>query len=122
MTRFSGLILAAAIALPFYANAQSIHLCTGIGLDGREEAAAFPHTLKLVYAAPQGSYLGNVAIQVSRGGQTVFEGTCDGPWMLLNVDPGTYKVVSTFEGQTKTVDVRVTKRAVEKIIIFRASR
>ena len=119
MTIKSLVLAAGLVAAATSVQAQSVHLCTGIGLDGREEAAAFPHTLKLVYAMPQGSYLGNVAIRVTRAGETVFEGVCDGPWMLLNVDPGTYKVVSTFEGQTKTTDIRVGKRKVEKTIIFK---
>ena len=117
----TGFLTAVLVAVPLTAGAQSAHLCTGIGLDGREEAAAFPHTLKLVYAATQGSYLGNVSIRVTRAGETVFEGTCDGPWMLLNVDPGTYEVQSTFGGTTKTQSIRVGRTTVERTIIFKTS-
>ena len=64
MTIKSLVLAAGLVAAATSVQAQSVHLCTGIGLDGREEAAAFPHTLKLVYAMPQGSYLGNVAIRI----------------------------------------------------------
>ena len=119
--KITGALSAILLALPLTAGAQSAHLCTGIGLDGREEAAAFPHSLKLVYAAPQGSYLGDVTIRVTRSGEMIFEGTCDGPWMLLNVDPGTYEVQSTFDGTTKTQSVRVGRNTVERTIIFKTS-
>ena len=112
------LTCAALLLVPASANGQAAHLCTGIGLDAREEAAVFPHTLKLVYAAPTGNYIADVAVRISRGETIVFEGTCDGPWLMLNLDPGTYTVVSTFEGQTKTGTVRVGTRPSQHAIVF----
>ena len=106
---------------PLEAHSQSAHLCTGLGLDAREEAAAFPHTLKLVFAAVNGDYVGNVAINVSRGKTEVFSGNCDGPWLLMNLDPGQYKVTAEFEGQMKSVTVKVGTRAREKTIAFRTA-
>ena len=106
---------------PIAAHSQSAHLCTGLGLDAREEAAAFPHTLKLVFAAVNGDYVGDVAVTVSRGGKEVFSGTCDGPWLLMNLDPGQYAVTAEFEGQRKSVTVKVGKRAREKTIAFRSA-
>lgn len=106
---------------PFTAHSQSAHLCTGLGLDAREEAAAFPHTLKLVFAAVNGNYVGDVALTVSSGKTEVFTGTCDGPWLLMNLDPGQYKVTAEFEGQKRSVTVKVGKRAREKTIAFRTA-
>lgn len=120
---FRTLILIVAISLiPITAPAQSAHLCTGLGLDAREEASAFPHTLKLVFAAVNGDYVGDVAVTVSRGDAQVFKGICDGPWLLMNLDPGRYSVVAEFEGQRKSVTVNVGHRASEKTIAFRNAK
>ena len=122
MSKATVLFCAALLALPMQASAQQAFLCTGLGEDGREEAASFAHTLKLVYAAPQGNYLGQVGIRVARGETVIYDAVCDGPWLLLNVEPGTYSVTSSYEGQTRSDTVRVGGgRAVEKTIILKAN-
>lgn len=115
-------LVACLLVFPTAASAQSAHLCTGLGQDAREEAEVFPHTLKLVFAARGGAYVGDVAVRIETGGAVVFEGICDGPWLLLNLDPGRYRITSSFEGQSNTFDIRLGKRTIQRTVVFRAAR
>ena len=122
MSRIALVFGAVLAVLPAQAFAQSAHLCTGLGEDERQEAAVFPHTLKLVFAEVSGSYVGAVAVTISRGSSVVFQETCDGPWLLLNLDSGAYKVTAVFEEQTKEATVKVGTRPSEKTIAFKSAR
>lgn len=115
------LILALVFALPTAALAAPLQrgVCSGIGDESIEEAATIPHTLKLVYAQADGHYLGAVATRITGPGDTVVvEAMCDGPWLLVDLAPGTYKVAATFEGQTKTRTVTVGKSASQQVFTF----
>ena len=47
------------------ARADTIYECSGIGLDEREAAENVPHTLRLIFARPDGHYLGRVEASLS---------------------------------------------------------
>lgn len=96
-------------------------LCSGIGEEAAAEAAAFKHTLKLVYAEPNGDYLGGVTTEVSKDGQPVLTETCPGPWLLIDLPSGAYQISSTLDGQTKSSTVRVTGSAREAVVRFSGS-
>ncbi|GMG85374.1 hypothetical protein LNKW23_45940 [Paralimibaculum aggregatum] len=98
--------------------AQANAICSGIG-DGAEiEAVAFDHSLKLVYAEPDGSYLGDVETRIEQNGETVLEMHCAGPWVLADLPPGRYEVTARFEGQRKTLTVTVGDGASEQVVTF----
>lgn len=119
--RFFSTILVTAMLSSGIAVADEPNvLCTGLGEDERAEAASFDHTLKLVYAAPDGHYLGEVEVAVSDGDRVVWTGTCDGPWVMLNLAPGSYRVASAYSGQSKSETVRVGTKAVERTILFKS--
>ncbi|MEM0923046.1 MAG: hypothetical protein AAGI13_08380 [Pseudomonadota bacterium] len=96
-------------------------LCSGIGDEAVEEEAAFPHTLKIVYATPDGKFLGNIEITLTQGGTTLLETTCPGPWLLANLLAGRYGLISQHEGEeqsgTLTVDTQREGAAPQQITI-----
>lgn len=98
--------LAALAVLP--ARAQVTAECGGIGVEGRALAENVPHTLRLVYARPEGHYLGNVETRISGAGGELVQVRCPGPWVLVNLPAGTYQVSATFRGQTKSRQVTVS--------------
>ena len=103
------LIAAAALglsALP--AGAETAYQCSGIGSEEREAAESVPHSLRLVFAQPDGHYLGGVAARVSAGGAELVNVTCPGPWLLLDLPAGRYQVSASFEGKTVTRDVTLS--------------
>ena len=103
-------------ALP--ARADAPVECSGIGDEQRAMAESVPHTLKLVYARPDGHYLGDVQTRISAGGDEVVNVRCPGPWVLVDLAPGTYEVSATFEGQTKTRRVTVGGDRREQVFTF----
>jgi hypothetical protein len=120
--RFLTLAAAAlgAALLSGQATAQSIpYTCVGIGTDQREAAANVPHTLKLVFAEPDGQFLADVTTRVTdSGGNQLLHLICGGPWLMLDLAPGTYRIDAEFEGQSKSVSVTVGTGRREQLITF----
>ena len=81
--------LALGVAAP--ALAEAPYLCSGTSEEERMEAEATTYTLKLVYAEPGGSYLGDVSTQIAdSSGQVLVDTTCRGPWLLADLPGGQY--------------------------------
>lgn len=117
-----GGLAAVAFAAPAIAQTagDASHLCGGVSEDQRAEEEAFPHTLKLVYAQPDGHFLADVATRIEdSAGNVIIETTCAGPWLLANLADGQYQIVSTFQGETKTTTVSVSGTgAQEQLVTF----
>lgn len=97
----------AVLAAASPAEAQVSAVCSGIGEEGRAEAETVPHSLKLVYAEPDGSYLGAVETRITGEGGELVNVRCPGPWVLVDLPPGSYEVTATFKGETKSRRVTV---------------
>ena len=114
----SGAILLAA---PQLASAQSDpilqangikYACAGIGSASRNDPrwATFP--VKLVFAAADGSVLGDPAVTVADAtGKPVFQAQCDGPWVLIDLPAGSYKVHSTGQKGQYSKDFTISVKA-----------
>ena len=108
VTVLAAAALAALAGLPAQANDSAV--CSGVGIQGRAAAKSVPYTLKLVYAAPDGQYLGAVKTQISGKGGEMVNVTCPGPWVLANLPAGNYKVTATFNGKSETRSVTVSAK------------
>ncbi len=109
----AGLTLLATADPAGPARAETIYECSGIGLEEREAAENVPHTLRLIFARPDGHYLGGVEASLSdAAGSEILAVRCPGPWVLLNLPDATYQVSASFEGKTVTrkVTIRGGKR------------
>ena len=114
----AALILVSAALGPI--RADTIYECSGIGLEAREAAENVPHTLRLEFAQADGHYLGGVeAILSDAGGNEILAVRCPGPWVLLDLPDGTYRVSASFEGKTVTrrVTIRGGKRQ-KQVLVF----
>lgn len=110
--------VALGLALPAMA-ATAPSMCAGVSDDGQNPAAAANYSLKLVYAQPDGAYLGDVATRISSGGNVVVDAHCEGPWLLADLPSGTYEVTATYRGATQTQTVSVgADGQVEQVIRF----
>src|SRR5262245_37813282 len=72
------------------------YACAGVGKVSRNDPrwASFP--VKLEFAAANGDFLGDPAVTVTDGsGKPVFQAQCDGPWVLIELPAGSYKVHAT---------------------------
>ena len=86
------------------------YACAGVGKASRSDPRwpAFP--VRLEFAAANGDFLGDPAVTVTdASGKQVFQTQCNGPWVLIELAPGSYKVHATGQkGQyAKDFDIAV---------------
>ncbi len=74
-------------------------VCTGIGLDSRQDPRWLSYPLRVEVAGRGGQYLGDVALTVARDGKEVITVQCDGPWILLRLPAGRYQIRGETEGK-----------------------
>ncbi|HVO02039.1 MAG TPA: hypothetical protein VMT54_07545 [Candidatus Cybelea sp.] len=96
-------------------EANGIHYaCAGIGKASREDSRWKTFAVKLEFAAANGDFLGDPNVTVTDGsGKQVFQAQCDGPWVLIELPAGSYKVHATGQkGQyAKDFDIAVKSGA-----------
>lgn len=84
----------------------------GVGSEERAEldALAREYSLKAVFAVEQHqAFLSDVSFAIRKPGAVpVVEGKTEGPWLLVDLPPGTYEVIATAEnGETQRSSVTV---------------
>ncbi|MBO1018003.1 carboxypeptidase regulatory-like domain-containing protein [Achromobacter sp. SD115] len=120
---FAGILSTAQAGLPPVQQQGSVqYVSGGIGLDESEamKAAAKDYPLALTFAAQRdgkADYVANVAVTISDAqGKSVLQVTAEGPYMLVKLPAGNYKVSATYNGQAQQREVSVqnsgTARAV----------
>jgi hypothetical protein len=99
----AGVASAAALSLSLPAAAADeekvfngiVYACAGVGLGSQDDPRWPGYPAKLVFAGGDGAYLSNVAVTIETGeGETLFEMVCDGPWLLVDLPPGKYRVAA----------------------------
>ena len=72
------------------------------------EKAQDAFDLKLVFAREGGQYVADVIVAVTpEGGPLAVHAVSNGPWFLVQLEPGDYTVSATYEQQRKTRTVSV---------------
>lgn len=69
----------------------------GVGIEERKALRARENdfNLKLVFASVSGHYLSNIDVIIQNSkGDTLVKIKSDGPWVLLDMDHGDYKVIA----------------------------
>jgi len=74
-------------------------VCTGVGLDARQNPAWADYPLKIEVAGRGGQYLGDVRLRLSQKDKALATLTCGGPWVLFRVPTGRYQVEAETEGR-----------------------
>ena len=93
-------------------------LCSGIGLTDQDkaDAANYPVTLKVV--GGYGQWLGDQGVTVESGGQQIANVHCQGPWLLMKLDPGRYRATVTVPGASpKTVAFAVPLSGKREVMV-----
>ena len=67
-------------------------VCTGVGLDARQDPRWSSYSLKVEIAGPGGQYLGDEHLVLRQSGKELLELSCDGPWVLFQLPAGRYEV------------------------------
>jgi hypothetical protein len=101
---------------PFDVNGTEV-VCTGIDSDSRHDPRWPAYSLKLEFAGEGGQYLGEERVSVTGEGVDV-NVRCKGPWVLMKVPAGSYRVHATVaNGGSKTVTVNVTGRGQTRAVL-----
>lgn len=96
---------------PVVQEQNGISYATG-GVSDAEQAAfeeaRSAYNLQLTMALDSGHYLSEIPVRVTDSqGNTVLEATTAGPFLFAQLDPGTYTVEASYEGNIKQQTVTV---------------
>lgn len=93
-------------------DAGVAYMTGGIGIAEREamERQGRDYNLKLSFSEKGGVYLTDVRVAVeNRNGKEMINITTNGPWLYLQLPPGTYNVKTVYNGESQRIEnLRVT--------------
>ncbi len=92
----------------------------GIGIEARQmlDRMADDYTLKVVLATDTGHYLSGCDVKITRAeGTKMLSTTTDGPWLLVDLDPGNYEVKAQCKGDWQSKDVTVSPNMLRQLIL-----
>ncbi len=108
-------VLGAAVALPAahalpalpMNKAMTVHgvkaVCTGIpGANVQRDARFSAYPLRIELAGKLGQYLAGADFTITRKHRMMMEARCAGPWLLVKLEPGRYRVTAKRLGKTAT--------------------
>ena len=106
--------------LPIFQSGEIRFLSAGVGVDERNaNYPSFP--LKLIFAQHHGAFLSNVSVAIEDAeGKQIFhvsEDQVTGPWLFLDLLPGTYRIIAIRrDGVTTERTIRARKDP--KVVYF----
>lgn len=110
----AGILSTAQAGMPPVQHQGSVeYVSGGIGIDESEamKAAASHYPLALTFAAQRdgkADYVADVAVVIRDAqGKSVLQVTAEGPYMLVKLPAGNYKVSATYNGQAQEREVSV---------------
>lgn len=110
----AGVLSTAQAAMPPVKHQGSVeYVSGGIGIDESEsmKAAAKDYPLALTFAAQRdgkADYVASVGVLIKDAqGKEVLKATAEGPYMLVKLPAGAYKISATYEGKTQEREVTV---------------
>ena len=115
------LVIAALLALstPALAQDTAVVWTGGIGIEERESAPK--DGTKLVFFVETGNFLSNVNVVIKdANGKEVVNAVTKGPWMIVKLEPGTYRVRATLGAQAQGGRIEVTGTNQEFAYMFKA--
>ncbi len=109
---FHTLLAAASLSTAAYAQELSPVVSGGVGNTDQAtiEQLENRHSLKLVFTGDKGIYLSDVAVSIrDKSGLELVNGVSDGPFLLAELEPGSYTVEAVADGINKKQTISVTK-------------
>jgi hypothetical protein len=81
----------------------------GLGVEERARIAGLAgYNLQVMTAGPHGEYLAGARVQVTDAfGARLLDTTLDGPWLLVRLPPGRYRISAEFEGERRVESVEI---------------
>jgi hypothetical protein len=94
-------------------------VCTGIGDEAKSDPRWPRYPVRLEFAGGENQYLADLDVWLSTDDDEPFLGVrCDGPWLLVDLSPGTYTVTAVFEGRlTKTATFTASASGQKRVVV-----
>jgi hypothetical protein len=129
----AGVVSILAFALPVEARADDLpatqsqggvsYIMGGIGLGESEaiKAVVAQYSLELQFvhpAVPHAEYLADVKVQVTNArDETVLDVTANGPFLLVNLAAGKYRISADHQGRIERRNVEIVAREHRKLVL-----
>lgn len=82
--------------------------CTGISEEARADPRWGDFSARIEAASVTGAYLGDVAFTVTGpAGETVVTASCPGPWLVVDLEPGAYRIEASHADQVRGAELQV---------------
>ena len=92
-------------------------VCTGTGLEARGDPRWKAFALRLEFSTADGHYLGDETVSINGNGQS-FDVHCDGPWILLDLPEGNYKIeAQVADAGRKVVTAHVPATGQARVVV-----
>jgi hypothetical protein len=107
---YSADVSAEGLQLKEMAGGNIRYVAGGIGENERTamKKKARDFHLKLVFAKVNGNYLSQIPFQIfSSNGEKILDAVADGPWVLVDLPPGTYAVSAHHDGKKRSHTVQL---------------
>lgn len=94
-------------------DAGIMYMTGGVGTESRAimDIAADNYNLKVVVASTTGAYLADAMVTIEdAAGRKVLETMTDGPWLLVKLPVGDYRVMAAIDDRRETRKVSVSSR------------
>ncbi len=95
----------------------ALAVCTGVGLDARQNPLWAEYPLKIEVAGRGGQYLGDVRLVLSQNDKMIAAVGCSGPWILFRLPAGRYHVEARTEGRTISSSALVPASGQGRVIL-----
>ena len=93
-------------------------VCTGVGEDARNDPRWLAFPVRIEFANADAQYLSDVVLAVAKAdGETMFEVTCDSPWILADLEPGRYVLHATYENFSKNEKFTAPKSGQARFVV-----
>ena len=93
--------------------------CTGVGDEAISDPRWRAYSVRLEFANGAREYLADLDVTVERpSGDQLLAVRCSGPWLLVNLEPGKYRVRATYEHRlSKTVLITAPDHGQKRVVI-----
>jgi len=96
--------------------------CTGVGNEAENKARWSAYPVKLVVAGDHGQFYAGENVSVMQGGRQIASMTCNGPWVLMKLQPGSYRARVALPGHAaKTVSFTAPSGGQREVTVHFAS-
>lgn len=93
--------------------------CTGVGDEAKENPRWRDYSVRLEFAGGESQYLADLDVSIATpDGDQFLAVRCGGPWLLVNLEPGRYRVRAEFEHRlVKTATITAPDHGQKRIVI-----